>query len=445
MYWLNALVKFNWLIIPGLFILVFYLSIYIVLFSIFFSLISKKTPNLVFLFSPIVWTALEYLRGLGPFGFPWASLGYSLYRNITLIQVASFTSVYGISWFIVSVNSVIAFVLVSKKKERFLYLLAIGLVGICLHFYGRKVLNQSEGVYINRKAQSLKVAIIQGNIEQEVKWDPLKEEENLEIHFQLTEQAGQQHTPDLIIWPETAITYPFSDHPEIVNRLLSIAKKYNVYLLVGVPDYVSENEEIKLYNSAFLISPAGKVLDRYDKIQLVPYGEYTPLSKYFPFLGKLVGGPMDYSAGKRYTVFEMVSKNEKAKFSVLICFESILSHLARRFVKNGADFLIIITNDAWYGRTAAPYQHAYMAVFRAIENGVYIFRAANTGYSCIIDPYGRIISSLDIFQRGILVKPISLFKKKTFYSLYGDFFAWSCLILVFVIFVGSFVWHRRSI
>jgi apolipoprotein N-acyltransferase len=186
-------------------------------------------------------------------------------------------------------------------------------------------------------------------------------------------------------------------------------------------------------NSAFLLSPDGKIAGKYDKVHLVPYGEYVPLRKFFPFINKLVAGIGDFRKGEG---------NNPIKFGnhalgILICYEGIFPELSREYKEKGANLLVNITNDAWFGRTSAPYQHLSMTVFRAVENRTFLVRSANTGISAIISPSGKIIKKTGLFERTVLRGSVKLLDRKTIYALYGDIFVYICLILLGVIIFSS--------
>ncbi|HDL21405.1 MAG TPA: apolipoprotein N-acyltransferase, partial [Nitrospirae bacterium] len=204
-----------------------------------------------------------------------------------------------------------------------------------------------------------------------------------------------------------------------------LQKQLNTYLLFGsVLVKESGSGKKQLSNSAVLLSPEGDTISVYDKIHLVPYGEYVPLRELFPFLKKLVTAAGDFVHGNETTVME----TPFAKIGNLICYEIIFPGLARKFADKGADILITITNDAWFGPTSAPYQHFSMAVFRAVENRVPVARAANTGISGFINSRGRIINKSDIFVEAALTGEISIGTEKSFYTKYGDIFAFICII-----------------
>jgi apolipoprotein N-acyltransferase len=279
--------------------------------------------------------------------------------------------------------------------------------------------------------------LIQGNIDQSVKWEESFQKKTLKIYEKLSLKAAEQH-PDLIIWPETATPFFFQQAREYQPMVLGIPNKTNAFLLFGSPSFKGERGKVNYYNSAYLASPAKEITGRYDKIHLVPYGEYVPLGEILS-LGSLGEGIGNFKSGKVIYNFSI----PQGKFGVLICFEIIFPNLCRRFVKSGADFLVTITNDAWFGKTSAPYQHFTMTVFRAVENRVFIARAANTGITGFIDPRGKIIQKGEIFVEEAMNGTIRLSKKKTFYTLYGDVFAWVCSGLSLLL-LGYALSQKRS-
>ena len=189
------------------------------------------------------------------------------------------------------------------------------------------------------------------------------------------------------------------------------------------------------YNSAYLVSPSGELVGKYDKIHLVPFGEYVPMQHLLFFIGSLGEGIGDFKPGKEIFNFSL----PQGEFGVLICFEIIFPDLCRRFVKEGANFLVTITNDAWFGRTSAPYQHFSMATFRAVENRVFVARAANTGITGFIDPTGKILKEGRIFTQEAMTGTIRLSDLRTFYTLYGNIFAWVCSALSILLIVNALI------
>jgi apolipoprotein N-acyltransferase len=226
-----------------------------------------------------------------------------------------------------------------------------------------------------------------------------------------------------MVWPETAVPFFLRREPELGARVRALAAATGVPMLVGSPDLGADG---LLYNSAFLIGTDGRLMGRYDKRHLVPFGEYVPLQRVFFFLDKLVTGIGDFGRGGSATVFV----GDSGRFSVMICYEVIFPAEVRGFTRAGAQFLVNITNDAWFGRSGAPYQHLAMAAIRAVENGSYLIRAANTGVTAIIAPTGEILGQTPIFTEATLTGTIRLRQRHTPYVRYGDVVAWGCLVFL---------------
>lgn len=419
-----------------LLLLVGYLSLYIGVFTYLIRLIQIRLGIETILFIPFLWVALEYLRSFLLTGFPWANLGYSQYLNIPFIQMVDITGSYGLSFVIVLVNATL-FQVARQWVQKIFPLKEVILTFIVLSgslTYGYIKLGIIDRQIIQNP--SLKVGLVQGNIDQSIKWDESFQKETLKIYSRLSQRISEEK-PDLIIWPETATPFFFQDAKEYQPLVQEIPKRTNAFLLFGTPTYRIEKGKVNHYNSAYLLSPAGELVGKYDKIHLVPYGEYVPLGEYIP-LGSLGEGIGNFKPGKEIFNFTL----SQGKFGVLICFEIIFPDLCRRFVKKGANFLVTITNDAWFGKTSAPHQHFSMAVFRAVENRVFIARAANTGISGFIDPRGKILKQGGIFSEEAINGTIHLSKEKTFYTLYGDVFAWACS--AFSIFLLGYAIFKRS-
>src|SRR4030042_2628446 len=387
--------------------------------------------------APVVWTLLEFLRAYLLSGFPWGLLGYSQYQNLFLIQISDITGVYGVSFLIVLAN-VSLYLIVKWTRFRvnpFPFLYTIVTLGILLSviFYGHVRIEKIKNA--NKNSIHLQVSLIQGNIDQAQKWDPAYTNETLATYKSLTVKAAKDH-PDLIFWPETAVPCYFSPEHEYGPFFLSLAKKVNAPILFGSLAYEqrSKPEDYKYFNSAFLVSPEDKKVSQYDKVHLVPFGEYVPLKPFLPFVEKMVVGVGDFSPGKNFTLFAI----PRARCGVLICYEIIFPNLSRNYCKSGANFLVTITNDAWFGRSSAPYQHFSMAAFRAVENRVFVARAANTGITGFVDPNGKIVKQGGIFKEEAMNGTIRLSNQKTFYTLYGDVFAWACTALSLLLLVKAF-------
>ncbi|MFN3476278.1 MAG: apolipoprotein N-acyltransferase [Candidatus Methylomirabilales bacterium] len=399
-----------------LFALAFYLSLYFALFALLFAKLQDRSGLFQPLFASSLWTALEYLRTYLLTGFPWNLLGYSQYRNLPLIQIAAYTGVYGVSFLLVFVNASIAYALRPPFRGRKVLPPLLLSLFLLLSAFGSSWIPLPQP----SKGRELRVALLQGNIDQGVKWDPAYQRATLEAYRRLTLEAAKEN-PALIVWPETATPFFLRSHP-LGEEVLQTAQEARAFLLVGSPDWDGE-ERRRYFNSAFLISPEGRIVEKYDKIHMVPFGEYVPLKRILFFVQKMAYGIGDFSGGDRYTVFSF----SLGRFSVTICYEAIFPDQVRRFVQGGADFLVNITNDAWFGPSSAPYQHLAMAAFRAVENRVYLIRAANTGISAIVAPTGEIVKATDLFVEAALSGAIRLKEGTTFYTRFGDFFTLSCV------------------
>jgi apolipoprotein N-acyltransferase len=424
-----------------LLLLIGYLSLFTGAFACLFRLIEIRTGIRSILVPPLLWVGLEYLRSSFLTGFPWAFLGHTQYLNLPFIQMADVTGVYGLSFVIVLINTTLLWVL-QQWPKRIFPSKEVAVTAILLLFfmvYGYLKINAVDGE-VNR-SPSLNVGLVQGNIDQSIKWDESFQAETLKIYRRLSMKAAEER-PDLIIWPETATPFFFQEAKEFQPFVLEIPEKANAFLLFGTPFYRVEKGKVSHYNSAFLVSPSRQLVGKYDKIHLVPFGEYVPLKQILFFVGSSLGeGIGDFRSGKKIINLSL----PQGKFGVLICFEIIFPDLCRRFVKAGADFLVTITNDAWFGKTSAPYQHFTIAVFRAVENRVFVARAANTGVSGLIDPKGKILKRGDIFTEEVMNGTVRLMKDKSFYTRYGDIFAWICSAASILLIGYAFFLKRHPI
>ncbi len=411
-----------------------YLALYPALFGAAVVHVKRYHPSLLVLAAPALWTALELARTYVFSGFPWSLLGYSQYRALPVIQISDITGVYGVSFLIVLVNAAIAEFITDRKQYQGMSIAALAMTFVL--GYGFVRLRAPEG------PGAVTISVVQGNIEQDKKWDPAYQAETIAIYERLTNEALKQH-PALVIWPETAVPFYFNgNNPEdraLTTDLIEFVKKNGTPLLFGSPTYqVKSLRTVILRNSAFLLSGEGRILARYHKIHLVPFGEYVPLKDVLFFVGKMVQAIGDFEPGKDYTIMTVPDGNSpphEVRLSTVICYEIIFPDLVRRFVDRGAQVVTTITNDAWFGKSAAPYQHFSMAVFRAVENRVPIARAANTGISGFIDAKGRILAASGIFTEAYLTQTLVPGNTKTFYTRYGDIFSYACVFLSIVLLV----------
>lgn len=419
-------------------LLCLYLSLYTGLFAFLFSITIKKTKLPALLIAPVFWVVLEFLRSYALTGFPWSSIGYAQYKFLTIIQIADITGIYGVSFLVVAVNGALAdiFLLKRRTKDMPLFPLSYTVIGfsVLILFVISTIVYGQIRLREERPGKQFRASIIQGNIEQDKKWEPSYQNAVIEIYKDLSLKATSS-SPSIIVWPETAVPFFFKADREYTKELIDFQTQLNTTLLFGsVLIKEKKNDRYLLSNSAVLLDETGKVTYTYDKIHLVPFGEYVPLQKILFFINKLVVGIGDYSRGDRYCRAE----TPFGDFATLICYEIIFPGLVRKFYSNGGDFMVTITNDAWFGRTTGPYQHFSMAVFRAVENRKPVIRAANAGISGFIDSNGRIISKTRLFERVILTGDIRTDVKRSFYSKYGDLFTYLWIVFSIVLLTNVF-------
>ena len=434
-----------------LMLLAAYLGLYLALFCYLVKKFSRGDPLSFLWLAPVVWTALEYLRSThSSYGFSWLGLGYSQAGNLPVIQMADITGVYGISTLIVFTNASLYFILQAwlgrNKNDRAdgfgftpaLKVLGFSLVVLALWLgYGNRALGKWEEP--PKKATSIKVALVQGNIPQNQKWNPLYQDKVMNTYRELSLKAAP-FKPDLIVWPEAAI--PFYYSRDKINSLFvqNIAKDTKAPLLIGSPYMEIKNKTRTSFNSAYLIAKDGRTLGRYDKIHLVPFGEFVPFQDILWFVNKMVEGIGNFGRGEKLGVFDV----KGYKLGVSICYEIIFPDLVRQSVDQGAQFLVNITNDAWFGKSAASYQHMDMVALRAVENRVPIVRAANTGITGTIDATGNIRQTTELFTTDLVVTDIHPRQtEKTFYTRYGDVFSQACLLLM-ALFAFRYYFQRNA-
>ena len=364
--------------------------------------------------SPFLWVAGEWLRGHLFGGFPWGLIGYSQYARLPVIQIAELGGVYAVSFVIVAVNAAIAGCFVLAWRP------ALGGVAIAGSLLGATLVFGLWRLAAPVPPGEVTVAVMQPSIEQPLKFDPAFGPTTLAIYLTLTSRAGAEH-PDLIVWPETATPTPLRRDPGLLRTLGALSGSLHVPLLVGSID-IDASTPPKVRNSAFLLTERG-IVGRYDKIQLVPFGEYVPLSGLIGFVRSWAEFIAELEPGSNATVFS----GPPAPFGVVICYEGIFPELVREFVKGGARLIVNMTNDAWFGRTSGPWQHLAMYPFRAVEHRVAVVRAANTGISAFIAPTGKIVRRVPLYERTTATERVPLRTRDTLYSRFGDWLAYLSL------------------
>ncbi len=315
--------------------------------------------------------------------------------------------------------------------ERRLLLLACGFL---VFIFGYSILRYNiVSSAVSRGLQS-KIAVVQGNIDQAEKWTPGKKEQTVAIYVRLAEELLAQRDTELVVWPETALPFYLQNDP-LASKIAQFVTANNVWLLTGAPAYsiagthAGGRRDIDYFNAAVLIDAGGRLAGQYQKQHLVPFGEYVPFKKYMPFLSPLVVSVGDFTAGRSSEPLVM----GKIRMGVLVCFESIFPEIARKSAAAGANLLVNLTNDAWYGRSSAPYQSMAMSVFRAVETKRSLVRAANTGISGFVDPVGNIIKRTELFVPTALASYVPLWDEETIFTRNGYLFGACCLCGIVVL------------
>ena len=371
--------------------------------------------------APVLWVAGEWIRGWLMGGFPWGLLGYSQHSALPVIQVAELGGVYAVSFLLVAVNASVAGLCILGPRRTMPGAIAVAaLLALSLGF-GWHILAREFGPE-GRPPRSVQISVIQPVIEQEQKWDPAHQAEILGVYERLTRQAAQGR-PAAVFWPETAAPIFLRGDPALLSRLVSLVRETGVPILVGSVDRLP-GPNGKFLNSAFLLGDQG-ITGKYDKIQLVPFGEYIPLAEVIGFVKQWAEFISDFAPGTTQTVFRL----DGAPFGTVICYEVIFANLFRGFASGGASFMANITNDAWFGRTSGPWQHLATLPLRAVENRIAIARAANTGVSALIAPDGRVGPILPLFQRGFLTLSVPLRSRTTLYTRFGNWLVYLCVAL----------------
>jgi apolipoprotein N-acyltransferase len=427
-----------YLSIAILFLFAAVLALFPAVFSMVLATIGR-TPARFIITTPLLWVALEYIRTFFLTGFPWALLGHSQYLRHYLIQIADLFGAYGISFLIALSNTALFLVLTHITKQTWQHKpvskrpLAAAAVLFALGFlftsiYGAWRIKTTDRLIA--VSPTVRLSVIQSNINQAVKWDSAFQAASIKTHKRLS-LAAKSENSDLIIWPESATPFYLFYDKEPTQKVIEGIQQADTDFLIGSPSFVRNQGNIEYYNSAYMIRPRSKSISKYDKAHLVPYGEYVPFKRWLPFLGKVVAQVGDFRPGKPGKTLPW---KKDTVVGIQICYEIIFPGLSRKMVKNNAVLLINITNDAWFGTTSGPYQHFSMTIFRAVENRRTLARAANTGISGFIDPVGRILASTPLLEEAAVTRTVPLIRHITFYTRFGDLFAIACLVgTIFVI------------
>ena len=426
-----------WLSLPGLLLLAAYMACYWAVFCWLLSFSAGRCWHRERSIAPLVWAApffwvgLEYLRGVLMTGFPWMDLGYGLSGQPRLIQAADLGGHHLISFSLVLCNSLLVGMIDRRRRgvrwERRLLLAAFAVLALVggYSFIRYQVMHT-----VAARSPLANVAVVQGNIDQSIKWSPEMKEATVDSYLRLSRQAHQGSGAELVVWPETALPlYPQRD--PLMGRVVDFVTTGNTWLLTGAPLYrlapqPGGVDRVDYYNGALLVGPGGRIAGRHAKQHLVPFGEYVPLRSYLPFLEPLVVNVGDFTAGASSAPLQL----GPMRLAMLICYESIFPEIARTAVAGGGNLLVNLTNDAWYGRSSAPYQSLAMAVFRAVETRRSLIRAANTGISGFVDPLGRILGQTGLFVEAALDARVPMIEQQTVFCRAGYLFGPLCCGLI---------------
>ncbi len=432
-----------WFSLSLLFLLVIYLSFYFAIFGYLLVKLKVFETNLAPWLTGAIWTGLEYIRGHLLTGFPWCLLGDSQYRWLTFIQIADIGGIYLLSFLVITANACLFCIFKREMKGRLLNTIFMLFVLFLVLLYGRYQLKSWHKKMV--QAPKIKVGLVQGNIDESQKWDPAFQDFTLKIYAELSQKMALKK-PQLIVWPETALPFFFQQPSPNRKFVLNFIRQTKIPFLIGAPAYKLSFKKVYYYNRAYLINKKGEVIGHYDKTHLVPFGEYVPLRRFLSFIPAVAATEGDFYPGKVISPLSLRINGKNLHLGILICFEGIFPQISREFALKGANFLINITNDAWFGYTSAPYQHFAMLVFRAIENRRSIVRCANTGFSAFILPTGEIAKRSELFQRQYLINDIPLIQAKSFYTLHGDILAYGCfcVILVWVVSNRRWIWKKSE-
>lgn len=409
-------------------LLVAYLALFPALFAVLQARACAAFGRRALWLAPALWVATELLRRYAFSGFPWVLLGYSQADVVPIVQLASVAGVYGLSALVASVSAALASGFLTEGRRRLLApAVAVACVAAVAAWGSWRV---RQGSLVSA-GEPLSVALVQGNILQDQKWDPSHAGRILETYLDLTRGAAERGAR-LVVWPESATPFYFEYEPAGNAAIRELVRDTGISLLFGSDQY-DPGPPPKWFNSAFLLDPGGAVAGVYRKMRLVPFGEYVPLRRLLFFAAPLVEAVSDFSPGEEPVVLPV----GRHRMSTAICYEVVYPDLVAASTERGSQLLSTITNDAWYGHSSAPHQHFWQAAVRAVEQGRYLVRAANTGISGIVDPYGRVVARSGLFEQAVLQGTVRFLDGRTVYGRTGDVFAWACAALALLALAAS--------
>jgi apolipoprotein N-acyltransferase len=428
-YWTATVVAtFGELATPVAVFAMLLLAAYLALYPAFAALITSylisRVGGVAVFFAPAAWVATEFLRGYLFGGFPWVPLGNSQVTVLPVAQLASVVGVYGLSWLVAFVNAAIAYAMLTTPRRRIEAIAAVVVVLGAVAGWGTWRIADGS---LTREGTPIRVGLVQGNIAQEIKWRPQEARTIFTTYMAMTRDVVRRGA-QFVIWPESSTPFTFEGHPTGEPAMRDLAREVGVPILFGSDQDVRDGVE-RHYNAAYQLAPDGTTAAVYRKIHLVPFGEFVPLADWlsvFPPLVQTLAGFAPFSPGDSTVVLPVGMH----RASTAICYEVVYPSLVRDAVLAGSELLTTITNDAWYGHSSAPYQHFAMASMRAIEHGRYMARAANTGISGVIDPYGRVVARSAIFEQVGVVEEVRFLTGHTVYTAIGDVVAYLAIAII---------------
>jgi apolipoprotein N-acyltransferase len=424
-YWTGDVVRtFGGLAAPVALLAMVLLAAYLALFPAIAALITSRLISragvaAVWLF-PAAWVSTEFFRGYLFGGFPWVPLGNSQVEVLPVAQLASLFGVYGVSALVAFINAAITNALLTSGRQRMTAVATAIVVLLVVGGWGSW--RVAEGS-LTRQGTPLRVGLVQGNIAQADKWNPREARRIFTTHIAMTRDVVRRGA-EYVMWPESATPFMFEEDEAGEETVRALAREVRVPILFG-SDQIIRGANPRMYNAAFLVTPEGKTAAVYRKIHLVPFGEYIPMKSWLNFVSPLVESLAEFAPGESMVMIPLGSHLT----STAICYEVVYPSLVRQAVEAGSQLLTTITNDGWYGQSSAPYQHFALASMRAVEQGRYLARAANTGISGVVDPYGRVVRKSAIFEQVGLVEEVRLLTGRTIYSVIGDTIAYVAIAL----------------
>lgn len=426
------------IMIPALVFMAAYLGVFFGAAAALSVWIARRLALPLGLIWPLCVTLADLARSVGVLGFPWGVSAYALSTMTEVLQFTPLTGFWGLALWVALCGGLLFELLCRHRLQRWVFAAAWIVVLIVPWLHGIVVLSRAPTDRIDG-GRGVRLAVIQPNTSREIKWDPAYREIVVNDLLERTRRAGAMR-PDLIIWPETAAPILLLQEPVYRAWVEATVDSLSVPLIAGTLDHRLEDGESVSHNSAALFDADGVLVSRYDKQRLVPFSERMPFQDAIPWINALNFGQSNFTPGKECILFPVAGAN----FGCLICFESIFPELARAFSAAGATVLVNITNDFWFGDTAAPVQHAEMAIFRAVETRTPLVRCANTGISMVVDPWGRVSHRTETFVEAMIDVTVMPSHGDTFCVRNGDWLVHTLLALFGALVLASILRPRRS-